>query len=74
MNRRLTRWVLAALMAYPALILTQGAVQAAAPQPAKTAVVQSRAAGSRAMSARESIRTTASLMLKRKNASNRLRP
>lgn len=44
MNRRLTRWVLAALMAYPALLLTQGAVQAAAPQPAKTAVVQSRTA------------------------------
>lgn len=44
MNHRLTRWVLAALMAYPALLLTQGAVQAAAPQPAKTAVVQSRAA------------------------------
>lgn len=97
MNRRLTRWVLAALMVYPALVLTQGAVQAATPQPAKTAVVhpgrqrrlpekrlsrqgrvlpssRRQAARFRAMSARESIRTMASLMPKRKNASNRLRP
>lgn len=35
MNRRLTRWVLAALMAYPVLILTQGAAQAAASRPAR---------------------------------------